>query len=157
MAERSGYADGEPCWADVTTPDLEAGKRFYGAVFGWEFTPVVFGGDASILCRLPGYGRFLEAFDPDLRQRQAKAGVSPGFEDAVGWMLPLASAPAITAGAAHWSVSFSVADTDATVERAVQLGGLVVVSPFDVPPVRLAVLADPQGAVFTVSRFSMPE
>ena len=150
-------APGSWNWSNLNTDDLEGSQSFYGAVFGWEFTPVVFGGDASILCRLPGYGRFLEAFDPDLRERQAKAGVSPGFEDAVGWMLPLASAPAITAGAAHWSVSFSVADTDATVERAVQLGGLVVVSPFDVPPVRLAVLADPQGAVFTVSRFSMPE
>ena len=27
MAERSGYADGEPCWADVTTPDLDAATR----------------------------------------------------------------------------------------------------------------------------------
>jgi len=42
-------------------------------------------------------------------------------------------------------------------ERAAELGGEVVVPPFDVPPVRLAVLSDPQGAVFTVSKFSMPE
>jgi predicted enzyme related to lactoylglutathione lyase len=43
------------------------------------------------------------------------------------------------------------------VERAAQLGGQVVVPPFDVPPVRMAVLSDPQGAVFTVSKFSMPD
>ena len=24
MAERSGYADGEPCWADVVAPDLDS-------------------------------------------------------------------------------------------------------------------------------------
>ena len=37
MAHRTRYADGEPCWADVTTPDLDAAQRFYGAVFGWQF------------------------------------------------------------------------------------------------------------------------
>jgi predicted enzyme related to lactoylglutathione lyase len=150
-------APGSWNWSNLNTGDLEGSKSFYGAVFGWEFATVDFGRDATVLCRLPGYGRFLEAFDPDLRARQAKAGVPPGFEDAVGWMVPLASGPAVTAVTPHWSVSFSVADTDATVERAAQLGGQVVVPPFDVPPVRMAVLSDPQGAVFTVSKFSMPD
>jgi predicted enzyme related to lactoylglutathione lyase len=54
----------------------------------------------------------------------------------------------------HWSVTFSVADTDAIVEGAVQLGGRVVVPALDTPPVRVAVLSDPQGAEFTVSRFA---
>jgi predicted enzyme related to lactoylglutathione lyase len=150
-------APGSWNWSNLNTGDLEGSKSFYGAVFGWEFATVGFGRDATVLCRLPGYGRFLEAFDPDLRARQAKAGVPPGFEDAVGWMVPLASTPAITAVTPHWSVSFSVADADATVERAAQLGGQVVVPAFDVPPVRKAVLTDPQGAVFTVSKFSMPD
>jgi predicted enzyme related to lactoylglutathione lyase len=149
-------APGSWNWSNLNTGDLEGSKSFYGAVFGWEFATVDFGRDVSVLCRLPGYGRFLEAFDPDLRARQAKAGVPPGFEDAVGWMVPLTGAPAITAVTPHWSVSFSVADADAIAERAAELGGEIVVPPFDVPPVRLAVLRDPQGAVFTVSRFSMP-
>ncbi|MFE4643233.1 VOC family protein, partial [Streptomyces sp. NPDC056730] len=24
------FAEGTPCWVDVSLPDLEAGKRFYG-------------------------------------------------------------------------------------------------------------------------------
>ena len=35
--ERSGYSHGEPCWADVLTPDVGSSQRFYGAVFGWSF------------------------------------------------------------------------------------------------------------------------
>lgn len=28
---------GTPCWADVTGSDIEAAKKFYGAIFGWSF------------------------------------------------------------------------------------------------------------------------
>ncbi|MEV0177382.1 VOC family protein [Streptomyces sp. NPDC050803] len=39
MAENraSGYAEGVPCWVDAQLPDVEAGKRFYGELFGWTF------------------------------------------------------------------------------------------------------------------------
>lgn len=37
--------------------------------------------------------------------------------------------------------------------RAAELGGTVTVPPFDAGPTRVAVLADPQGAVFSVSKF----
>jgi predicted enzyme related to lactoylglutathione lyase len=53
-------------------------------------------------------------------------------------------------------VTFAVEDADATAERAAELGGKVVVPPFDAPWVRMAVLADPQGATFTASKF-VPE
>jgi predicted enzyme related to lactoylglutathione lyase len=32
------YAPGTPIWIDVSTPDMEATKAFYGALFGWEGT-----------------------------------------------------------------------------------------------------------------------
>lgn len=35
MPERSHYADGAPCWTELTTPDLPAAVRFYEKVFGW--------------------------------------------------------------------------------------------------------------------------
>ena len=38
MPERTKYAPGTPSWIDLTTPDTAAAKRFYGALFGWEFT-----------------------------------------------------------------------------------------------------------------------
>ena len=31
------FAQSAPCWVDVQLPDLEAGKRFYGGLFGWTF------------------------------------------------------------------------------------------------------------------------
>ncbi|MFI9546986.1 VOC family protein [Streptomyces sp. NPDC052016] len=39
MAENraSVYAEGVPCWVDAQLPDVEAGQRFYGALFGWTF------------------------------------------------------------------------------------------------------------------------
>ncbi|MFF9170501.1 MULTISPECIES: VOC family protein [unclassified Streptomyces] len=41
MAENraSAYAEGVPCWVDAQLPDVEAGKRFYGELFGWSFEP----------------------------------------------------------------------------------------------------------------------
>ena len=51
----------------------------------------------------------------------------------------------------HWNVYFGTDDTDAGVARAVELGADVVAPAFDVPGVgRLAVLADPQGAMFNL-------
>jgi predicted enzyme related to lactoylglutathione lyase len=53
-------------------------------------------------------------------------------------------------------VTFAVDDADTTAERAAQLGGRVVVPPFDAPWVRMTVITDPQGATFTASKF-VPE
>jgi hypothetical protein len=49
-----------------------------------------------------------------------------------------------------------VADADAIAERATELGGTVLVPPMDAPWVRMTVIRDPQGAVFTASRFTPP-
>ena len=57
---------------------------------------------------------------------------------------------------AHWSVTFAVDDADATARRATELGGNVIVPPFDAPWVRMTVVADPQGATFIASKF-VPE
>ncbi|MFJ5968028.1 VOC family protein [Streptomyces sp. NPDC093060] len=39
MAENraSMYGEGVPCWVDAQLSDVEAGKRFYGELFGWTF------------------------------------------------------------------------------------------------------------------------
>jgi hypothetical protein len=55
---------------------------------------------------------------------------------------------------AHWSVTFAVADTDAAAQKAAELGGKVIVPPFDAPWTRVTVIGDPQGAMFTASRFT---
>jgi uncharacterized protein len=50
----------------------------------------------------------------------------------------------------HWHVYFAVDDADATAAKAAELGGSVMVPPFDTPVGRMVVLADPQGAVFSI-------
>ena len=37
MTVRTSYASGEPCWADLQTPDVAAAKDFYGRLFGWTY------------------------------------------------------------------------------------------------------------------------
>ena len=54
-------------------------------------------------------------------------------------------------GQANWSVDFWTEDADATAETAKELGGSVVAGPFDTPVGRTAVVADREGAVFSVS------
>jgi uncharacterized protein len=135
----------------LNTRDAQGAKSFYGAVFGWETLGL--GGGAQ-MWRLPGYGDFLEQSDPGLRKRMAESGAPEGFEDVVAAINPIADDQADVP--AHWSVTFAVEDADATAARAAELGGQVVVPPFDAPWVRMTVIADPQGATFIASKF-VPE
>ena len=36
----------------------------------------------------PGYSDVLAGAEPGIREGRAEAGVPPGFEDAIGWLLP---------------------------------------------------------------------
>ena len=56
----------------------------------------------------------------------------------------------------HWHVYFAVADADASTAKVTELGGSVVVPPFDTPIGKMAVVADPQGAVFSLFQPSTP-
>jgi uncharacterized protein len=56
----------------------------------------------------------------------------------------------------HWHVYFAVADADATAAKAIELGGSLVVEPFDTPVGRMVVISDPQGAVFSVIKAAPP-
>jgi predicted enzyme related to lactoylglutathione lyase len=144
-------APGSWNWSDLHTADIEGSKDFYGAVFGWEAVSVDLGAGQWTTWRRPGYGDALEENDPGLRQRMAEFGAPEGFEDAVATLVPIdADAPS------HWAVTFSVDDTDAIAAKAAQLGGTVIVEPFDAGPVRMAALRDPQGAVFSIGKYSPP-
>jgi len=135
----------------LNTRDLEGAKAFYGQVFGWR-TLGLPGGFS--MWTLPGYGDYLEKSDPGLRERMAETGAPAGFEDVVASLNPIADdKPEIPP---HWGVTFAVDDADATAEKATELGGQVVVPPFDAPWVRMTVITDPQGATFTASKF-VPE
>jgi uncharacterized protein len=135
----------------LNTRDVDGAKSFYGSVFGWR-TLALDGGPE--MWTLPGFGDFLERDNPDLRKQMAAAGAPTGFEDVVGSINPIAEDQPDTPP--HWSVTFAVDDADATAAKAGELGGTVIVPPFDAPWVRVTVLADPQGATFIASKF-VPE
>jgi hypothetical protein len=101
---------------------------------------------------LDGYGDFIESHHSNLRERWAEAGAPPGFEDVVATINRTANTHSDTP--AHWSVTFAVEDADAAAAKATELGGAVLVPPFDAPWVRMTILADPQGATFAASRFT---
>jgi predicted enzyme related to lactoylglutathione lyase len=156
---RGAQAVNEPgAWvfSELNTRDPGRATAFYEAVFGWEVAPLDMGdGVFRALLRMPGYGDFLERRDPDLRRRQAEAGAPEGFEDAVAWLTAMTPDRFPDDTPSHWSITFAVDDVDAAADRAADLGGAVVVPSFDADPsVRVAVLRDPQGAAFTVSRFT---
>ena len=130
------------------TRDVEAAKRFYGSVFGWRTLTI---GGAE-LWTLPGYGDHLEERDPGLRARIAEFGAAAGFEDVVASINPIGDDEQDVP--AHWSVTFAIDDADELAARATELGGSVLVPPFDVPWVRMTVIADPQGASFIATKFA---
>ncbi|HWX74400.1 MAG TPA: VOC family protein, partial [Solirubrobacteraceae bacterium] len=135
----------------LNTRDPDGAKSFYGAVFGWETLEL---DGAGAMWRLPGYGEFLERSEPGLRERMTAGGAPEGFADVVAALNPIAPEQADVP--AHWSVTFAVEDADATAAKAAELGGAVIVAPFDAPWVRMSVLSDPQGATFIASKF-VPE
>jgi predicted enzyme related to lactoylglutathione lyase len=136
------------------TRDVEAARSFYGAVFGWQTLAIGGGGEGWAL---PGYGDYLERYHPEVRKRMAEAGAPEGYEEVVASINPIADDQPDTPP--HWSVTFAVDDTDAIAAKAAELGGKVIVPPFDAGwststyTIRVAVLGDPQGATFNVSRF----
>jgi predicted enzyme related to lactoylglutathione lyase len=135
----------------LNTHDAGRAKSFYGSVFGWQTLELDGGFE---MWTLPGYGDHLESRDPDLRKNMAEADAPEGFEDVVASINPIAADQPDTP--ANWGVTFAVDDADAIAKAAGELGGTVIAPPFDAPWVRMTVIADPQGAIFTASKF-VPE
>jgi predicted enzyme related to lactoylglutathione lyase len=122
--------------SSLHTPDPVAASAFYGAAFGWQAESM----GPVTLFRLPGY----VGGQPD-EQKAARWQGMP--RDIVAVMAP--PDPQVPP---HWNVNFRIEDADAIAAHAAALGGTVVMAPMDTPGFRSAVLADPQGAVFSVSQ-----
>ncbi|KKK07111.1 VOC family protein [Micromonospora sp. HK10] len=118
----NGVEPGTPCWADLATPGLEDAKEFYPQLFGWT-------GQVSPEPAAGGYTVFR-------KDGRAVAGAGP---------------PATPDQVPIWSTYVATDDADLVATRVEAAGGQVVVAPFDVfDQGRMAVLADPAGAVFSV-------
>jgi predicted enzyme related to lactoylglutathione lyase len=134
----------------LNTRDPDGAKRFYGSVFGWQTLELPGGFE---MWTLPGYGDHLEReYNPDIRKQTEEAGGPEGFVDVVASLVPIGDDQ--PDARPHWGVTFAVDDADAIAEKAPQLGGKVVVPPMDAPWVRMTVVADPQGATFTASKYA---
>jgi len=124
MPERDGYIPGVPCWVDTSQPEPEAAVAFYGGLFGWEFENVM----------------------PEEAGGQYFIGRIRGGDVAAVGSIP-EGAPQM----AMWSTYVAVASADETVAKVRDAGGRVMMEPFDAMDAgRMAVLADPEGAVFCV-------
>jgi uncharacterized protein len=122
MPERDGYIPGVPCWIDTSQPDPKAAVAFYGGLFGWQFEDVM---------------------PPDADGEYFIGRIRGGDVAAVG------SIPAGAPQMATWNTYIWVESADDTATKVRDAGGQVLMEPFDVMDAgRMAVFADPEGAVF---------
>jgi uncharacterized protein len=68
----------------------------------------------------------------------------------VGGLLEIDDQAAPADTPARWSAYFAVEDADRAVETVRESGGSVLTPPADIPPGRIATVADPHGAVFSL-------
>jgi predicted enzyme related to lactoylglutathione lyase len=139
-------------FSELHTGDPESAARFYRSVFEWEVLNFDVGDSTYTFFTLGGYGSFLASGNPEFRKRIEADKGAAAFADVVATLIDQRTEQGATS-APHWTVTFAVDDADGIAAEAERLGGKVIVPPFDVEPVRMTVLADPQGAVFTASKF----
>ncbi len=114
-------------WNELATRDMADAKRFYGELFGWTTKPIPGDNPAEVI---------------HLGDREN--GHMLFMNEAWKGMPPM------------WTVYFAVDDCDAMAARADELGGKVMVPPFDIAPGRIAVVADGQGAHFYIIALKNP-
>lgn len=108
-------------WFELMTTDVEGAKKFYSALFGWEYEDITTAcGGCYTVVKVGG---------------SPVAGIMAQPEECSG-MPP------------SWDIYITVDDVDATVTQVTEMGGKVLRPAFDIPEVgRFCVLQDPQGAV----------
>lgn len=119
------YRLGTFVWHDLVTPDIERARKFYGALFGWEFPA----SDAPPDYRLATlHGRAVAGL---VHKKPEKTG-----DDGSAWI-----------------PSISVADVDEAAASVGKLGGTILSTPDDIKARgRLALVRDPHGAEFVLLR-----
>jgi predicted enzyme related to lactoylglutathione lyase len=126
MTHVDKHTGGSFCWIELATTDQKAAKNFYGSLFGW--TPQ----DSPI-----GPNEVYTLFKVD--GRDAAAGYTLRAEQRANGVPP------------NWIIYITVDGADQAAAKSKELGGTVVMAPFDVMDLgRMAVLTDPTGAHFCV-------
>ena len=122
MAERTSYLPGTPSWVDLGSPDQAASVAFYSGLFGWT-------AQMDPRPEAGGYGLFqLEGLDV--------AGLGPQQN--------LDMPP-------YWTVYVTVADVEASLAKAADAGGTIVMEGMDVLDAgRMGVIQDPLGTYISM-------
>jgi uncharacterized protein len=119
--QMTSYDHGVPSWIDIGVPDIAAAADFYGRLFGWE---------APEGTEETGFYR-----NATLRG-SAVAGIGPQ------------QAPDLPP---YWTTYVNVDRADDVATKVAAAGGATIVAPMDVMDFgRMAIFADPTGAVFGV-------
>ena len=113
-------APGALVWNALASPDLDASSAFYSSLFGWTVAP--FEGSPE---------PYLSIKNGDANNGGIRGLAQPGMPP-------------------HWMVYFGVEDLDAALAKLGELGGTVHAGPIDIQIAKIAVVADPQGAVFAL-------
>jgi len=126
MPSITDHAPGSFCWFELATTDHEAAKQFYSRMFGWEAADFPMG-PTEIYTIFRQNGRDAAAVYT-MRPEQRAGGMPP-----------------------NWMPYVRVESADDAAKRADALGGRTHMAPFDVAENgRMAVVADPTGAIFSV-------
>ena len=120
MPEIDKHDPGTFCWIELATPDRRAAQQFYSSLFGWKPNEMPMGQDEPYVM-LEKNGRN------------------------VGALYQTTEVPS------NWLSYIAVDSVDDTAKTARDLGANLMQAPFDVMDVgRMAVVQDPQGAVFAL-------
>jgi predicted enzyme related to lactoylglutathione lyase len=126
MPHIDSHAVGSFCWFELGTTDQNAAKTFYSSLFGWAPN------DSPM-----GQGHVYTTFSLDSRPCAAAYTITPEMSQQ--------GVPP------HWMIYVAVDRADDTASKATELGGKVVMAPFDVMDLgRMAVIQDPAGATFSI-------
>jgi predicted enzyme related to lactoylglutathione lyase len=107
-------------WNELSSPDLDASQAFYSSLFGWSVEP--FEGSPQ---------PYLTIKNGDRNNGGIRELDSPGPPP-------------------HWLVYFAIDDIDQGLAKVEQLGGSKHAGPIDIGIAKIAVVADPQGAIFAL-------
>jgi uncharacterized protein len=114
-------------WNELVTPDVDAAGRFYEATLGVVFTA-------------------MEPAQPDESMPDYKL-LQVGGRTVGGAMPPM---PGMEGLPPHWGIYFEVADADATLARAQELGARALSPVTPTPQGPMVSFLDPQGGPFAV-------
>jgi uncharacterized protein len=126
----SGNQHGDFIWYELLTSDADAASDFYGKVIGWH----------SQSSGQPGM---------DYRFFFAKDGGDP--KDGIGGFMAITPEMAEHGARPAWVGYLAVDDVDASAAAIIAGGGSILMPAMDIDGVgRMAMVADPQGAVFYI-------